>query len=222
MLKALDSWYDNLCDFMPPDTLHEALRSDVTPEQEILQLPSDFPLSSYERLGLIGLAETKYLLRTGQAHDALKKLRDALGLKGFLVKRKYNSADGQRTLLRSETEICRADKVVRKWAEVYRRNWEALGRLREPGDHNDHGRGILKELKEDDLVMLSSWMDEHRHWQVKGETSEGIAAKKGGGKRELPWIWKLEFGRDVSGDEVKIAVDEWTTEGKQLILSMPP
>ncbi|KIJ32933.1 hypothetical protein M422DRAFT_265274 [Sphaerobolus stellatus SS14] len=132
------------------------------PEKQKLRLPSDFDRVAHGRLGLIALAETEFLLRRGQANDALKRLRDCLGLKSFLVRRKYKMAGGQGMLLRSESEIHRAQNQVQKWAEVYRRTWQAMGRLREKGEDGNHGRGKLQQLTNADLVMLSEWMDDHR------------------------------------------------------------
>lgn len=42
LAKSLDAWFEALPDFLPSDALQEALRSDTSPEKEILRLPSDF------------------------------------------------------------------------------------------------------------------------------------------------------------------------------------
>ncbi|KIJ52773.1 hypothetical protein M422DRAFT_242686 [Sphaerobolus stellatus SS14] len=149
LMKALNSWYASLPEFMPPEALQEILR------------------------GLKLLAETEFMLRTGQANDALKKLREALGLKSFLIQ-------------------C-AQWQVDKWAEVYWWAWVAMGKLRDPDNNANHGRGRLKQLTQDDLVMLSAWMEQHRVWKEKGEVAQADAAKRGKGGQDLPWIWKLEF-----------------------------
>ncbi|KIJ30996.1 hypothetical protein M422DRAFT_267414 [Sphaerobolus stellatus SS14] len=190
LMKALESWYASLPEFMPPEALQEAQRG----------------------LGL--LAETEFMLHTGQANDALKKLREALGLKSFLVRRKYKVAQGQSTLLCSETHIQRAQRQVDKWAEVYRRAWVAMGKLQDPGEDGNHGRGRLKCLTHDDLVMLSAWMEQHRLWKEKGEVAQASAAKKGEGRKDLPWIWKLEFetSETLDQDIMGRAVDKWTNE----------
>ncbi|KIJ26054.1 hypothetical protein M422DRAFT_272912 [Sphaerobolus stellatus SS14] len=69
-------------------------------------------------------------------------------------------------------------------------------------------------LTDSDLVM-SEWMDEHRLWREKGEIAEAETSKKGKGRRELLWLWKLEFEvttNMVGHDQVADAVDRWTTE----------
>ena len=51
---------------------------------------------------------------------------------------------------------------------------------------------------------------------------EAHAASRGRGKRELPWFWKLEFTFNngiFGGDEVRDAVDGWTTEGENMRLN---
>ncbi|KIJ28700.1 hypothetical protein M422DRAFT_270002 [Sphaerobolus stellatus SS14] len=212
LVKALEAWQSSLGEFMPPEALQEELEGDRNPEKEKLRLPSDFDRSRHTDLGLETLADIEYRLRMGQANDALKKLREALGLKSFLVRKKYQGVGGQYALLRSETEIARAQVNVDKWAEVYRRAWNAMGRLVEEGPDGNHGRGRLQKLNKDDLVMLSQWMEDHRFWREKGEAEETAAANKGKGRKELPWIWKIEFDVEVTVDRVKEAVEKWTAE----------
>ncbi|KIJ28706.1 hypothetical protein M422DRAFT_54505 [Sphaerobolus stellatus SS14] len=89
--KLLDSWSDNLGDFMPSGVLEEMARSDAYPEEESLRLSSNLAQEDHDRLGLTELAETEYQL-IGVAYDALKNLSSALGLKSFLVRRKRELA----------------------------------------------------------------------------------------------------------------------------------
>jgi hypothetical protein len=217
MSKALDAWYSSLADFMPADALQEVLGEDSQPEKELLRLPSDFPQESHPRLGLTELADIERQLRVGQAHDALRKLRTMLGLKSFLVKRKYKTGGGQRALTRSEADIGKAGRQVTKWKEVYQRCWRALERLRGAEAISEHEKAWLqlRELKDGDCVMLSEWIEEHRYWRDQGERKEAAAASKGKGRQELPWIWKLEFelGDAILGG-VDGAIEGWTEEGK--------
>ncbi|KIJ27639.1 hypothetical protein M422DRAFT_271180 [Sphaerobolus stellatus SS14] len=214
--KALEAWYGSLAEFMPPEALQEELPSDRAPEKKKLRLPSDFDRSSHAALGLTSLADIEFRLRMGRGNDALKKLREALGLESFLVRKKYQLVGGQHALLRSETEISRAQKYVEKWAEVYRRAWDAMGRLAREGPDGNHGRGELEKLKGDDLVMLSQWMEEHRYWRERGELEEAAAAKQGKGRKDLPWIWKIEFDVEVTRNRVLEAVEKWTADAIRL------
>ncbi|KIJ31227.1 hypothetical protein M422DRAFT_267177 [Sphaerobolus stellatus SS14] len=88
-----------------------------------------------------------------------------------------------------------------------------MEKLKPTGEDGNHGRGVFRELTKDDLIMISSWMEEHRMWRDKGEVAEAEAAKTGKGKRELSWIWKIQFGTtEPDRDKLSEAVDEWTTE----------
>jgi len=212
LAKALEEWYTRLNDFMPIDSLEEPLESDPSPEKQVLRLPSDYSRDSYERLGLLVLANTEALLRVAQCHDAIKKLRSALGLKSFMIQGKYTSGGGQRSLTRSESDIGKAQKQVDKWKDVYRRAWGALGKLR--GEGHEDSTGMLRRLEDDDLVMLSQWMEDHRYWREEGEAAEARAGQRGEGRRTLPWIWKNEFPIHMSGDTLDEAVEKWRTDGE--------
>jgi hypothetical protein len=212
LAKELENWFQTLKDFMPADALGEGPVSQLAPELAILRLPSDYALETHDRLGLTNLADTEYLLRHAQATDALCSIRQALGLKSFMVRAKHNNANGQAQLLRSNSEIERAEKLVSKWKEVYRRSWQAMGKLRGLGKEDDSGR--LKPLLDSDLLMLSDWLDEHRFWQEKGEVAAADAAKKGNGRRDLPWIWKMEFDVTSPISVIDASIQTMSTEGK--------
>jgi hypothetical protein len=126
MRKLLDGWGNTLADFMPPDVLSQFVQTAVNPEDETLRLPSDFDQAAYRRLGLENLAQIEYNLRVGMAYDTLKKLRNALGLKPFLTRRKRETVGGQAMMLRSEDAIQRASNDVEKWKEAYRRSRTAM------------------------------------------------------------------------------------------------
>ena len=167
------------------------------------------------------MGNIEFQLRLGQLHDTLGKLCSALGLKSFLVRRKYQVASGQGALLRSETEIHRAGCQVKKWKEVYSRGWRALNELKaDQIDFPDtHPSKQLQELKDSDCVMLSEWLDEHRFWHDQGEMAESAAAEKGKGKRELPWFWRMQFERPEGeeDDGVGEAVQSWANDGESVL-----
>ena len=220
VLRALDAWFESLPEFLPADALQEAPCTDASPEKELLRLPSDFDEEARHRLGLIPLSRIEFQLRCGQLHDALNKLRNALGLKSFLVRCKYHLASGQGALLRSETEIERAGRQVQKWIEVYKRGWCALNALNTDQGvlSKDHPSLQLQELHDTDCIILSEWLDEHRFWREQGEMAEGAAADKGRGRRELPWFWKIQFESPVDEDgEVGDAVKDWANDGELLM-----
>ena len=128
MSHSLDMWFQSLNDFMPSDAIQEFRSIGGGPENALLGLPSDFPLELHRRLGLEELAIIERQLRVGQAHDALKKLRTALGLKSFLIRRNYSAANDKssKVYTRSQTKIQKATGQVEKWKEVYQRSYTAL------------------------------------------------------------------------------------------------
>ncbi|KIJ29007.1 hypothetical protein M422DRAFT_269618 [Sphaerobolus stellatus SS14] len=213
--KALAEWAKTLKEFMPPEALQTELGVELFPEKEKLRLPSDYPRFSHETLGLLGLADSEYRLRVAQAYDALQKIRAALGLKSFLVRRKHDSS-GQSALLRSEAEIERAQRQVDKWAEVYERAWDAMDSLRDANENGCHDSRLKVLNRGRDLIMLSKWLDEHRLWRERGEVAEAASAKRGEGHQELSWIWKVEFQMGTSSDAVDQAVHGWTAEAIRL------
>ena len=215
MRKAIDTWFELLPDFMPAVALEKATQSDYSPEKEILRMPSDFTHEARGRLGLEELSKLEFKLWIGQAYDALNKLRNALGLKSFLVRRKYKLAGGQPVLTRTEAEINRAGQHVEKWKEVYNRAYEALKRLHQ-GDTTSTSEEVwklLKPLQDGDCVMLSEWMEDNRFWREHGEQTEARAAERGGGRKELPWFWKMQF-KEGSEDEIDTAVSQWATDSE--------
>ncbi|KAF8586340.1 hypothetical protein K439DRAFT_1615179 [Ramaria rubella] len=192
MSKALDAWYASLPDFMPADALQEMLEGEAHPEKKVLWLPSDFSKISHVRLGLSELASVEKQLHVG----------------------KYRTAGGQGMLTRSEAEIQRASRQVKKWKEVYQCAWRALEQLwgNEVIDKCNISWLQLQPLDNCDCIMLSQWMEEDRFWCAKGEMAEAEAAKRGGGRRELPWIWKMECDLGPTSGGVLGAIEGWTTK----------
>ena len=220
---SLDTWFQSLNDFMPSDVIQEFRLTGGGPENAALGLPSDFPLELHRRLGIEELAIIERQLRVGQVHDALKKLRTALGLKSFLICRNYSPTNdnSSRIYTRSQAEIQKATQQVEKWQEVYQHTYEALELLRgkEPIPESETAWLQLKHLRDSDCIMLSEWMEDHHLWQKSGEIQEARAGSRGKGKIELAWFWKLEFKFDggIGGSEVQDAVDGWTGEGKDIL-----
>jgi hypothetical protein len=206
--KLLETWYDNLSEFMPSDALKESLDVEHSPEKATLYLPSSYPIGSHQRLGLVCLAETEFRLRVGLAYEALEKLRNALGIRSFFVRRKYEAASGQPMLLRSNEAIERSERQVSKWKETYKRARRAIVNLKGDCDTLKH----LKELREEDCITISAWMEEHRYWITQGERAEVEAAQDGGGRTPLPWIWKMALP-ESEGGSVTLAVQGMTNEG---------
>jgi len=132
------------------------------------------------------------------------------------VRRKYNLSSGQGALLRSETEIDRASRQVQKWKEVYQRGWRALRNLEADQEDLsvDHPSKQLLALRDEDCIMLSEWLDDHQFWREGGEMAAAAAEAKGGGRKELPWFWKMQFQAPEMADEVSETVMNWANDGE--------
>jgi len=74
---------------------------------------------------------------------------------------------------------------------------------------------VLRELNDEDGIMLLEWMEENWIWRKEGERAEAAAREQGGGRRSVPWFWKIQF--DIWGDDIdsiKGAVRNGTTDGR--------
>lgn len=170
------------------------------PTSQPLYLPSSFSDRQRETFGLGRLAEQEARLRIGNAHDHLSGLRDALGLRGLLLRAKRAHVRGQVKTTRAEASVARAGKVVERHKAGYRRNWDALCELHVGTSEGEPGYG-LKPLLEDDIGNLETFIKD-RHYN--------------GNPAELPWIWhsvggSAPFGASTS--EVQQSIESWEQEG---------
>jgi len=160
-----------------------------------ITLPSTFTSKQRELLQLQNLALVEVKLRLAQCHDALDKLRKALGVRSFLT-RHARKQHGTARSTRAQDAVSRAGVIVKRWAKTYRSAFKALGRL----NVTQVELLGLQELKENDLKILGDWLEgeQYRYRETK-----------------LPWIWSLgskaifEGENGVFGD----AVEKWNEEG---------
>lgn len=167
------------------------------PETARLLLPSTFTAAEREDLGLQSLAAIEARLRIGECFDAVKKLKEALGVRSFLT-RHVREQLGYNQATRSQDSIKRAEAVVRRWGRVYQAGWRALDALQT--SHED--RQGLQELKKEHLTVLGQWL-EGEQYKHRGST--------------LPWIWSVvPFSAeeaDGEGSEMADRVESWNREG---------
>lgn len=224
MQSCVDHWYKTLEDWLPRGALEEPVEHHIPTESSpgigyTLRFPSDFSPESRSRLGLTSAAVVERDLRIGQAFDALKRLRDWLGLKSFMVRDKRQNDRGVRANLKGEINIARVQKQCLRWKQVYCRNWEALARLK-VGFQDDDGTGWpqdachLRKLEDKDLTMLSSWLEEHRSRRTAGEVLQAQHEARGEPRVDLPWIWKMDMESESFGAVTRNEVEQWTEEGK--------
>ncbi|KIJ41631.1 hypothetical protein M422DRAFT_255248 [Sphaerobolus stellatus SS14] len=198
--QLVDGWFRNVGDFMPVNAINEVQTANAGPENAHLCLPSEFPQIEHNRLGIADHALIERELRIGQAYDALKKLRNQLGLKSFLVRRKRQNP-GYTMATRAETEIKKVDGHVKKWRKVYESAWKALEVLR--------GDGIIPHEHH--------WLTDQAYWKDLGERQTAEATRKGEGPKQLPWIWKIELDiEETSLEGIEGAIEGWTNEAIRL------
>ena len=151
---------------------------EVTAENVILNLPSNFTVEQRKEYGLEELGRMEYQLREGQANDALEKLRDCLAEKSMRFRTGVRLAKGQRKVTRAWDSIHRVDNQIKQAVAIYRRARHAIGEL---GD----GTGLkrFQEIKRSDLKMSGDIVEENRVGQKSSV---------------LPWFWRLD--RKVKGN----------------------
>ncbi|KAG8932301.1 hypothetical protein FRC01_014614 [Tulasnella sp. 417] len=169
------------------------------PTTQTRYLPSDFTPGDRAKYKLEKVAEKEAQIQVAEAHDALRRLRNALGLKGLLLQNKKQHVRGYENTSKAKTSVLNAEKGIRRQAEAYRRAWFALNRLEVPLGP-ETAAGDLRVLLDDDIVPLRDFSDERRYLGA----SEGI-----------PWIWRLFSvdGAEREAEEGVIGtVNSWNNE----------
>ncbi|KIJ36148.1 hypothetical protein M422DRAFT_261475 [Sphaerobolus stellatus SS14] len=189
----LEMQLQNICAkiALSPEPTMEIEHPYALQEEETLRLPSDLNHGDQEQLGLKELVIIDHQLQICVAYDAMKKLHNTMELKSFFA------------------AIQRAGKQVDKWMEVY---WNSQKAMIQSRGSKEPIEGKLHVLHDDDCVMLSKWMEQHRYWQTQCQRAEAEAAADSiGGRTELPWIWKMNYP-DKINDVIAEAIKECTLE----------
>ena len=161
-----------------------------TPEDVAIPLPSLFNEYTRLSLGIGELACAEFILRQGQAHDALSKLRMAIREYTLNVNFKRCNVRTQRAITRAERAILALEQEKRRAADLYRRTHLALRRLGLAPDDRS-----LQPLLDSQLYM-------------KDTTKP---AQLGDNRKEDLWFWHIE--RLCSSG---IEDQEWAIESKFL------
>ncbi|KAG8909219.1 hypothetical protein FRC00_010506 [Tulasnella sp. 408] len=162
-------------------------------------LPSDFSPKQREQYQLENLASKEIKIQVAEAYDALRRLRNALGLKALLIQSKKTHIRGYKNVGKARASINTAEKGVQREAEAYKRARQALISL-EVNIGPDSEVGHLQPLLEGDLVPLREFTTDRRFVPSDQETS---------------WIWKSLGGRGTyaeAEDEVLKTVSSWNDE----------
>ena len=170
-------------------------------------LPSSFTDEERQSLDIAPLIDVEVDLRIGHAHDVLERLRQALGLKSFLIQESQQTRAGNRSeeydrhdpRTRAEHKVKHSWDLVQEWVQLYNTSWNALCRL----GVDERRMCGLRELKDKDLIMLGGWIQEQRY---KTGSSNG---------EQLPWIWRLSpLSSTQEVGELSQKVASWNEEGE--------
>ncbi|KAG8931499.1 hypothetical protein FRC01_001224 [Tulasnella sp. 417] len=173
------------------------------PTAQTLYLPSNFITDDHSKYKLEKIADKEAQLQVAEAHDALRRLRNALGLKALLLQNQKKHVQGYEEASRAKTSVLNAEKGIRRQVAAYKRAWKAIGLLGvEVG--SDTPAGDLRALLDTDVVPLREFSDDRRY----AGDSEGI-----------PWIWKIVSVNQADREAeqgVLGTVNSWNNEGEYL------
>ena len=132
MSNAIDRFYDEWTTVLPGPALEAKLETDASSWERLLLFPSDFASGDCTELGLERLTWIERELRVGLAIDTIRRLRDLLGLKSFLVRHNHlRTIRSQRLFKETESNISSTQQKIDRWARIYRRNYVALQKLKD-------------------------------------------------------------------------------------------
>ncbi|TDL13645.1 hypothetical protein BD410DRAFT_735067, partial [Rickenella mellea] len=164
-------------------------------EQIDLCLPSDVP--RMRNVGcLTGLHDMEFRLRLAQAAGALQQLRRQLRIYSGLVSYKHIqvSGPGQRANTRARSLLTRFREKTDRCAERYRAARSALAAL-DPGGSWTKQFQVLK--KED---VRGPGREDDGGARPVGRRAYGVGT--GEGHAEFSWIWIVQRGKKVGGEDV--------------------
>lgn len=174
------------------------IKRSAAPEKQDLRLPSAFALEERKTHGLEELARMETRLRVGQCYDWLKKLRDALGLKGVLQGAKRAHIVGYQATTRSAGRVHRATQMVERAASLYRLSWTAATRLKDP----EVVKAEMEPLRE--LHM----------WDLRPLQTLIIGGRFNPNDKPVSWIWSISAAfKNMEKPERLAAIENWSDEG---------
>lgn len=170
------------------------------PTTQKLYLPSDFIDTDRSKYKLEKIAEKEAQIQIAEAHDALRRLRNSLGLKALLLQSQKKHVRGYEQITKARGSVVIAERGIKRQAEAYKRAWNSICLL-DVAVGPDKPAGDLRPLLDRDIVPLRDFSDDRRY---VGD-NEGI-----------PWIWRLvSVNRtDCEAEEGVIGtVNSWNNEG---------
>jgi hypothetical protein len=152
----------------------------ITPEQDMISLPSSLAPGEIERYSLQRLAEVEGELRKGQINDSLQGLRLALGEKSLSFRAEVRNAHSQKTSQRAWAKVHKFDAEARRHRKIYNHSRAALQRLSVSPEY----LSSLHNITKDDMKMSGDVTEENRY----GQRSDTLA-----------WFWRFDNG--ISGED---------------------
>jgi hypothetical protein len=152
----------------------------ITPEQDMISLPSSLAPGEIERYSLQRLAEVEGELRKGQINDSLQGLRLALGEKSLSFRAEVRNAHSQKTSQRAWAKVHKFDAEARRHRKIYNHSRAALQRLSVSPEY----LSSLHNITKDDMKMSGDVTEENRY----GQRSDTLA-----------WFWRFDNG--LSGED---------------------
>ncbi|KAL1724763.1 hypothetical protein EV714DRAFT_222510 [Schizophyllum commune] len=155
-----------------------------------LWLPSDMTRQEREEGCVEGLQDIETRLRVAQATDALKKIREQMYAKHYLINERNANVVGQRDSTRARKVIERVGDHIVHHRNKYRQARSALHRLEAPDAYP-----AFKELKDSDLTI-----DDDR--EVDGASTDALATTGSRGAKVIPASRKTDVGTSRQDREI--------------------
>lgn len=148
-------------------------------EHQQILLPSSFRAT----LLPTSLREARWVeiqLRVAQANNALKRLREAIGYKSFLYRKRIRSEKSKKRVTRAHDEVHASDREMKSALRAYNQARWALDQL----NALQAVRDPFKPIRKTDTRALTTVYDGNARGQ------RNIA---------LPWFWNMAVADDSSG-----------------------
>ncbi|KAG8907073.1 hypothetical protein FRC00_012130, partial [Tulasnella sp. 408] len=171
-----------------------------------LYFPSQFSKNDRERYQLEKLSDLESSIRIPLAQEEIIRLRDALGVKAFLIREGRQTGKsgltGTASLTRSQSRLQQAQIRIDQIASRYKHHFSALKEL---GISFGIGTeaGALQDLTDSDLGITSTWTEQDINFSRGGKRPT-----VGASITAVPWIWKCFGPGLVSKDDTEDVVAE--------------
>jgi hypothetical protein len=139
---------------------------EIMPEDMVLQMPSTITRAACIERGIESLMELEIQLREAQANDYLRSIREDLGYKSWLYKKKQANGRIGLAKLRSSDQITKSGQAVTMHVQGYKVAFNALRSLKATGN--------FRAIRKQDLALNKDVTEENRYNQSS---------------HKLSWIW---------------------------------